>query len=62
VLQLECLYVAFELLSQKIAAGEDVRHELPTDIRGLWPFLRNLCGERWQKEFKANYLRRSSTG
>ena len=29
----------FELLSDKIAAGEieDVRHELPADIRGLWP-------------------------
>jgi uncharacterized protein (DUF2267 family) len=29
----------FELLSDKIAAGEieDVRHELPADIRVLWP-------------------------
>jgi len=32
--------VVFELLSEKIAAGEieDVRHELPEDIRDLWPF------------------------
>jgi uncharacterized protein (DUF2267 family) len=29
----------FELLSDKIAAGEieDVRHELPADVRALWP-------------------------
>ncbi|MGO9847315.1 MAG: DUF2267 domain-containing protein [Methylocella sp.] len=29
----------FELLSEKVAAGEieDVRHELPADIRALWP-------------------------
>ena len=31
--------VVFELLSEKIAAGEieDVRHELPAEIRVLWP-------------------------
>jgi uncharacterized protein (DUF2267 family) len=29
----------FELLSEKIGAGEidDVRHELPADLRALWP-------------------------
>jgi uncharacterized protein (DUF2267 family) len=35
----DAVAAVFELLSDKIAAGEieDVRHELPADIRGLWP-------------------------
>ena len=35
----DAVTAVFELLSDKIAAGEieDVRHELPADIRGLWP-------------------------
>jgi uncharacterized protein (DUF2267 family) len=35
----EAVTAVFELLSDKIAAGEieDVRHELPADIRALWP-------------------------
>lgn len=34
----EAVTAVFELLSYKIAAGEieDVRHELPADIRALW--------------------------
>ena len=36
----DAVTVAFELLSEKIAAGEieDVRRELPEGIRDLWPF------------------------
>ena len=35
----EAVTAVFELLSDKIAAGEveKVRHELPADIRALWP-------------------------
>jgi uncharacterized protein (DUF2267 family) len=35
----DAVTAVFELLSDKIAAGEieDVRHELPADIRVLWP-------------------------
>ncbi len=35
----EAVTAVFELLSRKVAAGEieDVRHELPADIRALWP-------------------------
>jgi uncharacterized protein (DUF2267 family) len=35
----DAVMAVFELLSDKIAAGEieDVRHELPSDIRALWP-------------------------
>ena len=35
----DAVTAVFELLSDKIAAGEieDVRHELPAEIRALWP-------------------------
>ncbi len=35
----EAVTTVFELLSRKVAAGEidHVRHELPADIRALWP-------------------------
>lgn len=35
----DAVTAVFELLSDKIAAGEieDVRHELPADLRALWP-------------------------
>ena len=35
----EAVAAVFELLSEKITAGEieDVRHALPADIRALWP-------------------------
>ena len=35
----EAVTAVFALLSDKVAAGEieDVRHELPADIRALWP-------------------------
>ncbi len=36
----DAVTAVFELLSDKIAPGEiaDVRHELPADLRALWPF------------------------
>ena len=39
VFSVEAVTTTFELLSDKIAAGEieKVRHELPADLRALWP-------------------------